>query len=178
MKQDRIETHESPYTHGRQFRNVTTHPRPTHTEECSGGPNVEQIVGGTFWTREKCHGCEVQAVVSFYGVYDFTRWAGDAGNQPMLDRIFGKWDTETLRKYSPLFHVRRDMPPRLLIQGTKDELHAGTMAYAERLKQADARYELVLLEGAPHGMENWAGHTEWEFYKQRLVDWLNATLHR
>jgi len=65
MKQDRIETHESPYTHGRQFRNVTTHPRPTHTEECSGGPNVEQIVGGTFWTREKCHGCESFSVGTF-----------------------------------------------------------------------------------------------------------------
>jgi dipeptidyl aminopeptidase/acylaminoacyl peptidase len=120
----------------------------------------------------------VQAVVSFYGVYDFTRWSGDAANRPMLDRVFGKWDAETLRKHSPLFHVRRDMPPLLLIQGTKDELHAGTVAYADRLKEAGARYELVLLDGAPHGMENWAGHAEWEFYKQRLVDWLNATLRK
>jgi len=69
-------------------------------------------------------------------------------------------------------------PPLLLIQGTKDELHAGTVAYAGRLKQAGARYELVLLDGAPHGTENWAGHAEWEFYKQRMVDWLNATLRK
>jgi alpha-L-fucosidase 2 len=140
--------------------------------ESASGQMVAQV------GAEKCPGCEVQAVVSFYGVYDFTRWSGDAENRPILDRVFGKWDAETLRKYSPLFHVRRDMPPLLLIQGTKDELHAGTIAYAERLKQAGARYELVLLDGAPHGMENWAGHAEWEYYKQRLVDWLNATLHK
>jgi acetyl esterase len=140
--------------------------------ESASGQMVAQVAS------EKCPGCEVQAVVSFYGVYDFTRWAGDAENRPMLDRVFGKWDSEILRKYSPLFHVRRDMPPVLLIQGTKDELHAGTIAYAERLKEAGARYELVLLDGAPHGMENWAGHAEWEFYKQRMVDWLNATLRK
>ncbi|HUE01048.1 MAG TPA: alpha/beta hydrolase fold domain-containing protein, partial [Bryobacteraceae bacterium] len=71
-----------------------------------------------------------------------------------------------------------DMPPVLLIQGTQDELYAGTLAYAERLKQCGARHALVVLEGAPHGMENWAGHSEWEFYKQRLVDWLQENLSR
>jgi alpha-L-fucosidase 2 len=125
---------------------------------------------------EPCAGCEVQAVVSFYGVFDFKQWAGDADNRPMLDRIFGHWDEEILKRYSPLFHVRSDLPPLLLIQGTKDELYAGTLAYANRLKKAGARYELILVEGAPHGMENWAGHPDWEFYKQRLVDWLNTIL--
>jgi alpha-L-fucosidase 2 len=140
--------------------------------ESASGQMVAQVAS------EKCPGCEVQAVVSFYGVYDFTLWSGEAANRPMLDRVFGKWDAESLRKYSPLFHVSRDIPPLLLIQGTKDELHAGTVAYAERLKQAGARYELIPLDGAPHGMENWAGHAEWEFYKQRLVDWLNDTLRK
>ena len=94
----------------------------------------------------------------------------------MLDRVFGEWDPDTLKRYSPLYHVRRDLPPVLLLQGTTDELYAGTQAYAERLKQAGARYELILLDGAPHGMENWAGHPEWEFYKKRVVDWLKAVL--
>ena len=125
---------------------------------------------------EPCKGCEVQAVVSFYGVYDFTRWEADAEGRPTLDRIFGSWDEATLKQYSPIFHASRDLPPLLLIQGTKDELYHGTLAYAERLKQLGARYDLILLEGAPHGMENWAGHGEWEFYKQRLVDWLRRAL--
>ena len=138
--------------------------------ESASGQMVAQVAS------ETCRGCAVQAVVSFYGVYDFTQWAGDAANRPMLDRIFGLWDEEILKRYSPLFHVRRSMPPLLLLQGTKDELYAGTLAYADQLKKLGARYELILLEGAPHGMENWAGHTEWEFYQQRLVAWLKATL--
>jgi acetyl esterase len=138
--------------------------------ESASGQMVAQVAS------ESCTGCNVQAVVSFYGVYDFTQWASDESNRPMLDRIFGPWDEEVLKRYSPLFHVRRDLPPLLLLQGTKDELYAGTLAYAEQLKKAGARYELILLEGAPHGMENWAGHPEWEFYKQRLVKWLKATL--
>jgi len=131
----------------------------------------------TRMASEPCPGCEVQAVVSFYGVYDFTAWAADAGNRTMLDRIFGPWDINVLKRYSPLFHIRDGLPPVLLIQGTKDELYAGTLAYAEALKQAGARHELILLDGAPHGMENWAGHSEWQFYKQRMVDWLNKTLN-
>jgi acetyl esterase len=138
--------------------------------ESASGQMVAQVAS------EPCAGCEVQAVVSFYGVYDFTQWASDTSNRPMLDRIFGPWDQDILKRYSPLFHVRRDLPPILLLQGTKDELYAGTLAYAEQLKKAGARYELILLDGAPHGMENWAGHPEWEFYKQRLVGWLGTML--
>jgi acetyl esterase len=141
--------------------------------ESASGQMVTQMAS------EPCAGCEVQAVVSFYGVYDFTAWATDADDRPgriMLDRIFGPWDMEVLKRYSPLFHIRGGLPPVLLIQGTKDELYAGTLAYAERLKQTGARHELILLDGAPHGMENWAGHREWQFYKQRMVDWLTATL--
>ncbi len=138
--------------------------------ESASGQMVAQIAS------HPCEGCEVKAAVSFYGVYDFTRWAEDAENRPTLDRMFGKWTLTTIRSYSPIFHPREDMPPMLLFQGTKDELYPGTMAYVERLKEAGARYELVTLEGAPHGMENWAGHPEWEFYKKKLVDWLKANL--
>jgi dipeptidyl aminopeptidase/acylaminoacyl peptidase len=125
---------------------------------------------------ETCLGCEVQAVVSFYGVYDFTPWAKNSEDRPALDRIFGKWDDDTLKRYSPLFHVRSDMPPILLIQGTNDDLHRGTLSYADRLKNAGVRHELIVLDRAPHGMENWAGHPEWDFYKKRMVDWLHAAL--
>jgi acetyl esterase len=138
--------------------------------ESASGQMVTQIAS------EPCVGCAVQAVVSFYGVYDFIPWATDPENRPTLDRVFGHWDTEVLQRYSPLFHIRRDLPPILLIQGTKDELYAGTLAYAERLKQAGARHDLILVDGAPHGMENWAAHAEWQFYKQRMVDWLKAAL--
>ncbi|MFN7994396.1 MAG: alpha/beta hydrolase [Bryobacteraceae bacterium] len=138
--------------------------------ESASGQLVSQLAS------EPCEGCEPQAVVSFYGVYDFTRWDGRPDMKSTLDNLFGHWDTATLKRYSPITYVRRDLPPTLLLQGTRDELYPGTMAYAERLKQSGARYDLVLLEGAPHGMENWAGHAEWQFYKQRVVDWLRTHL--
>jgi alpha-L-fucosidase 2 len=139
--------------------------------ESASGQMVAEVASGP------CPGCEVQAVVSFYGVYDFTRWAKDVDGRQMLDRIFGRWDTQTLKQYSPLFHVSAGLPPILLIQGTKDELYEGTLAYAKQLKDSGARHELIVLEGAPHGMENWAGHGEWELYQQRLVDWLTTVTH-
>lgn len=125
---------------------------------------------------EPCPGCEVQAVVSFYGVYDFTRAADDTGRRGLLDRLFGHWTPETLARFSPLAAARPDLPPVLLIQGTEDELYKGTLEYAARLKEVGARAELVLVKGAPHGMENWEGHPEWAFYKQRLVEWLASEL--
>jgi acetyl esterase/lipase len=70
------------------------------------------------------------------------------------------------------------LPPTLLVQGTKDELENGTLEYAARLKAVGARYDLLLLEGAPHGIENWEGHAEWAHYKQKLVDWLLTVLGR
>jgi len=138
--------------------------------ESASGQMVAQVAS------ESCAGCEVRAVVSFYGVYDFTHWAHDEDNRQMLDRVFGHWDTVALQRFSPIFHITSKMPPILLIQGTKDELYPGTMAYADLLKKAGVRSELILLDGAPHGMENWAGHAEWESYKVRLVSWLQENL--
>ena len=138
--------------------------------ESASGQMVAQIAS------EPCAGCEVQAVVSFYGVYDFTQWAHDAGSRQMLDRVFGKWDTAVLQRFSPIFHITAALPPILLIQGTQDELYPGTLAYSDRLKKAGARSELILLDGAPHGMENWAGHPAWEVYKPRLIKWLQESL--
>lgn len=124
-----------------------------------------------------CPGCEVQAIVSFYGIYNFLPWAERAGEQrDGLKRLFADVSPEALKRYSPITYARAGMPPILLIQGTGDELDKGTEEYAARLKEVGARYELVLLKGAPHGMENWQGHPEWMFYKQRLVDWLSTTL--
>src|SRR6185437_8919471 len=51
--------------------------------ESAGGQIVAEVAS------EPCPGCEVQAVVSFYGVYDFVPWATDSDSKPVLDRIFG-----------------------------------------------------------------------------------------
>jgi acetyl esterase len=135
--------------------------------ESASGQLVTQVAS------EPCPDCEAQAVVSFYGVYDFTQWSyGQEWQRQTLTRVLGDGPPETAARYSPIEHVSTSLPPILLIQGTKDELYKGTLEYGARLKKTGARFDLVLLEGAPHGMENWEGHLEWAFYKQRLVQWL------
>ncbi len=138
--------------------------------ESASGHLVTQLVS------EPCRECEPQAVISFYGVYDFTAWSNKSDERPMLDRLFGTWNDDMLRRYSPAFHATAKLPPMLIIQGTGDELYGQAKEYTARLKQAQANYQLVLLDGAPHGMENWEGHPEWMFYKSRMVDWLRTTL--
>jgi acetyl esterase/lipase len=81
-----------------------------------------------------------------------------------------------VRRYSPIHHVAKDMPPLLMIHGTSEELWAQAVAMRERLREVGARHELVALEGAPHGMENWEGHPEWAHYKATMVDWLSKQL--
>jgi len=138
--------------------------------ESASGHLVTQLVS------MPCPGCEVQAVVSFYGVYNFERWKNDAEFSGMLRRLFADTSPAVLREYSPLDHVSASLPPMLIIQGTADELYAGTQEYVKRLSEVQARNEVILLDKAPHGMENWEGHPEWMFYKSRMVEWLSRTL--
>lgn len=178
----------TPYVHipeqledlGAAVRYVREHAARFHVDpnrlavlgESASGHLVAQLAS------QPCPGCEVQAVVSFYGVYDFTEWRADAERAGELPRLFGDWTPDTLRRYSPLYSAKPGLAPILLIQGTHDELYKGTLQYSARLKEVGARSELLLLEGAPHGMENWEGHPEWAHYKQRLVDWLLSVVGR
>ncbi|NOT63252.1 MAG: alpha/beta hydrolase fold domain-containing protein [Acidobacteria bacterium] len=125
----------------------------------------------------------VAAVVSFYGVYDFATRTGDLSPNSIPARLFGitQLDDEaraTLRRYSPLHNAKRNMPPLLLICGTKDGLYDNHTSFVQRLEQLGARHTSVIVESAPHGIENWEGHSAWLSYKDKLVEWLRATLGR
>jgi alpha-L-fucosidase 2 len=123
-----------------------------------------------------CEGCEAQAVVCFYGVYDFPPPANESQRQ-RIERMFGPGATEAeIRRQSPYYTARSGMPPTLIVQGTEDRLAAGSERYAARLKELGVRSELVMVKGAPHGIENWEGRPEWAFWKQKLVAWLKTTL--
>jgi alpha-L-fucosidase 2 len=116
-------------------------------------------------------------VVSFYGVYDFVPMVADAGPRSLAARLFGRTvlddeTRQTLREYSPLTRAARGMPPVLLIHGTNERLWDQGVRMAQRLGELGVEHELLRLEAAPHGMENWEGHAEWQFYKQRLVSWI------
>ncbi|PYQ05702.1 MAG: hypothetical protein DMF82_07770 [Acidobacteria bacterium] len=124
---------------------------------------------------------DLAAAVSFYGVYDLAPLLTDTSPGSRLDKLFGLRTLddaarEQIARYSPIHHVTKDMPPLLLIHGTNEMLWAQGTAMSDRLRAAGARHELLALEGAPHGMENWEGHREWAHYKTKLVEWLSRQL--
>ena len=113
-------------------------------------------------------------VVAFYGVYDFTPMVRDAGPRSLPARLFDRHalDQETwsrLREASPVTHVVPGMPPMLLVHGTAESLWSQALAYTARLAEARVKFELVRLDGAPHGMENWVRRPEWTGAFERAV---------
>lgn len=116
-------------------------------------------------------------VVSFYGVYDFNAMVTDASPRSLVVRLFRRTvlndeSREELLKYSPLSRARHGMPPVLLVNGTGERLWAQAQAYERRLTELSVKHDIIALDEAPHGMENWEGHPEWTSYKQRLVEWI------
>ncbi len=138
---------------------------------------VGESASGQMAALLACEDRRLAAVVSFYGVYDFMPLLTDTSPGSRLDRLFGlraldDAGRDLVRRYSPIHHVRKEMPPLLLVHGTKDELWAQGVAMRDRLREVGAPHELLALEGAPHGMENWEGHPEWAHYQTKVVDWL------
>lgn len=125
--------------------------------------------------------CEVQAVVSYYGVYDFEPMVRDASPRSLLVRLFDHHQLDEqgrglLRSGSPLYWVHGGMAPLLMVHGTDESLWDQAVRLAARLDEVGARYRLIDLEGAPHGMENWEGHPEWAYYKDAVTNWLRQVL--
>lgn len=59
------------------------------------------------------------------------------------------------QRLSPAHHVDADLPPTLILIGTKDFLIDGNRQFAEKAQQAGNRCELDLYEGRTHGFFNY-----------------------
>ena len=139
--------------------------------ESASGQMVAQIA-----TEDRA----LAGVVSFYGVYDFTAMVTDASPRSLLVRLFRRTvlndeSRAELRRYSPLHRAHKDMPPMLLVNGTGERLWAQAQTFAKRLTELGVNHEIIALEDAPHGMENWEGHSTWTVYKARVVDWIRRS---
>lgn len=138
---------------------------------------VGESASGQMVTQVAAEDRSLAGVVSFYGVYDFAAMVTDASPRSLLVRLFRRavLDDESraeMRRYSPLYRAHKDMPPVLLVNGTGERLWAQAQAFAQRLTELGVSHEVIALEGAPHGMENWEGHPEWMVYKRRVVEWI------
>ncbi|MBI3682749.1 MAG: alpha/beta hydrolase [Acidobacteria bacterium] len=126
----------------------------------------------------------VAAVVDFYGPHDLVKRERDRGEVGRnLKQFLGieKLD-ETglarLREASPATYVRKGLPPFLFIHGTKDTAvpYDQSVLMCDKLKQYGNRCEVFTVEGAPHGVGPWEKTPEFQAYKQKMVEWLKATL--
>lgn len=145
----------------------------------SAGGHLVSYVGANHRPENR-----IAAVVSMYGIHDFI--AASIAWKPIPDEIlklFGisavdATSAPTLVKASPVVYISKDMPPYLLIHGSKDEdvPYQQSIEMYDKMKAVGASCELITVEGAPHGMDHWESHPEWLWYKQALVDWLKKTL--
>jgi acetyl esterase/lipase len=64
-------------------------------------------------------------------------------------------DPERWRQVSPIENVHGELPPTLILQGTRDVLvpHDQAIRYTEKLDAAGAPHELHIVEGAVHGFD-------------------------
>jgi alpha-L-fucosidase 2 len=142
---------------------------------------VGESASGQMVTQIAAEDGALAGVISFYGVYDLPAMVTDASPRSLLVRLFRRHvlDDESralLRRYSPIHRAHGKLPPVLLINGTGERLWAQARAFAQRLTEVGAGHEVIALDGAPHGMENWEGHPEWTTYKQRMLEWIARTV--
>jgi len=67
---------------------------------------------------------------------------------------FAGVDDTTLKRISPALYLRKDTPPTLIIDGTKDWLNPQLRAFVEKAKSMGAPVEAWYAEGQPHGFFN------------------------
>ncbi len=144
---------------------------------------VGESASGQMVTQIAAEDGALAGVVSFYGVYDFNAMVTDASPRSLLVRLFRRMvldeaSREVLRAYSPLHRAHAKMPPVLLVNGTGERLWAQAQTYAARLSALGVPHEVIAIDGAPHGMENWEGHPEWTTYKGRVVQWIQQVAGR
>jgi len=138
---------------------------------------VGESASGQMVAQVGSEDASLAGVISFYGVYDFLPMAANLTPRSAVTRLFGitRLDDNaraTLRQYSPIHAAHKDQPPLLLIHGTAEGLWAQGQAMAAHLQAIGARHQLLALDGAPHGMENWEGQPQWQYYKASVVEWI------
>ncbi len=148
----------------------------------SAGGQMVSLAGAKFTKATR-----VKAVVSLYGPHDLlarSRKEGFTGENVMkyldVTREITPEAEKKLRAASPITYVKKDMPPYLLIHGTKDEKvpFELSVAMCAKMKEADASCELFTVENGIHGMGGWEKNPAQQAYKEKMVEWLKNTLSK
>lgn len=134
---------------------------------------------------DRSPGLRVKGVVALYAPTDLVTLAKTSNKVPQWVRdnlhgsAFEAMILAGLKQYSPIEHVRADMPPFLLIHGTADTLvpFEQSRAMCARVRAAGASCELYPVQGAGHGMRWWESNPALSRpYKGEMVRWLRERL--
>jgi alpha-L-fucosidase 2 len=122
---------------------------------------------------------QVAGVIGFYGIYDVPLWIRQRGEVPRnIASYLPDVQPATLRAASPVEYITSGSPPILLVHGSAD--NGVPVAQSERLcaaaKANGVPCELMIVDGAPHGVENWEKESRFQIWKPRVRDWLRQRL--
>lgn len=126
----------------------------------------------------------ISAVVAMYGPSDLVALSKSLRQIPSSARrrlvpgtAWADLLLAGLSRLSPINHVRKDMPPFLLIHGTADTLvpFEQSVRMCRKICEAGASCDLYPVLDAGHGMRWWEPST-WNACKDHLVTWLEKQL--
>ena len=124
-------------------------------------------------------GVSVAALISFYGIHDLPSWFAQRGEIPKnIAQYLPGTDKTTQDQASPIRYLGPKSPPMLLVHGTADKgvPYAQSRDFCDAAIRLKVKCELLLIDGAPHGVENWEDRREFQAWKQRVPDWLRDVL--
>ena len=123
----------------------------------------------------------VNAVVSFYGVYDLVAQAKAKGAGGNLGMLFGisQLDDQTtpmLAEASASTYLKAGLPPFLLVHGDADPKvpYQEDVDFRSKLLSLGDACELITIHGGGHGMNTW--NKVAPGYQDQVVAWLKKTL--
>lgn len=118
-------------------------------------------------------------LVSFYGIHDVAQWKIQRGELPRnIARYLPQATAAALIEASPITYVQRGQAPVLLVHGTADQgvPWQQSQSFCEATRKVGARCDIQLIEGAPHGVENWEKELRFQVWKAPTVAWLLSLL--
>jgi acetyl esterase/lipase len=126
----------------------------------------------------------VKAVVDIVGPVDLTDPAlppvTDQGIQAAFGVVGGTPGDPTLTKGSPVAYISPDDAPFLIVHGTRDELvpFSQSVAFAQKLKAAGVRAELVQVTNATHALTTPGQNLSPDQIADRITSFLVTELRR
>ncbi len=122
-------------------------------------PTTDCVVDGHILHTDQPEPCLSPGLKDFLGISDVT---------PETSKI--------IREASPITYVQKDMPPYLLVHGSKDlnVPYEQSVFMCRAMKAAGARCEILTVEGGGHG--GWDKDPIMQDYRLQLMRWIKDVL--